>query len=83
MLWVLQRFVLSSSSHFSETLRLRNKPVADSLQSQVVLATCHGAGGRQLINAQFDVLIIDEATQALEAVRPRLPLTHTYLTPSH
>lgn len=35
---------------------------------QVVLATCHSAGGRQLRDHMFDVLIIDEATQALEAV---------------
>ncbi|THU84385.1 P-loop containing nucleoside triphosphate hydrolase protein [Dendrothele bispora CBS 962.96] len=37
-------------------------------ESQVVLATCHSSGGRQLRNHQFDVVIIDEATQALEAV---------------
>ncbi|KAG8995697.1 hypothetical protein FRB94_008851 [Tulasnella sp. JGI-2019a] len=37
-------------------------------RAKIVLATCHSAGGRQLLNAQFDVLIIDEATQALEAV---------------
>ncbi|KAI0050286.1 P-loop containing nucleoside triphosphate hydrolase protein [Auriscalpium vulgare] len=37
-------------------------------ESQVVLATCHSAGGRQLRNEKFDVVIIDEATQALEAV---------------
>ncbi|CCL99352.1 uncharacterized protein FIBRA_01370 [Fibroporia radiculosa] len=37
-------------------------------ESQVVLATCHSAGGRQLRNHKFDVIIIDEATQALEAV---------------
>ena len=36
--------------------------------SQVVLATCHSAGGRQLWNQNFDVVIIDEATQAIEAV---------------
>ncbi|KAG5636874.1 hypothetical protein H0H81_006535 [Sphagnurus paluster] len=36
-------------------------------ESQIVLATCHSAGGRQLWNHDFDVLIIDEATQALEA----------------
>ncbi|KJA25231.1 hypothetical protein HYPSUDRAFT_64818 [Hypholoma sublateritium FD-334 SS-4] len=36
--------------------------------SQVVLATCHSSGGRQLYNQEFDVVIIDEATQALEAV---------------
>lgn len=33
-----------------------------------MLATCHSAGGRQLRNHDFDVVIIDEATQALEAV---------------
>lgn len=44
--------------------------------SQVVLATCHTSGGRQMANQEFDVVIIDEATQALEAVcqfRPLLP----------
>ncbi|KAF4955496.1 hypothetical protein FGADI_4469 [Fusarium gaditjirri] len=35
--------------------------------SKVVLATLHGAGGYQLRNDDFDVVIIDEATQALEA----------------
>jgi DNA polymerase alpha-associated DNA helicase A len=35
--------------------------------SKVVLATLHGAGGFQLREEQFDVVIIDEASQALEA----------------
>lgn len=35
---------------------------------QVVLATCHSAGSKQLNNIQFDVCIVDEATQAVEAV---------------
>ncbi|KAG5978867.1 hypothetical protein E4U55_005825 [Claviceps digitariae] len=35
--------------------------------SKVVLATLHGAGGFQLRNEEFDVVIIDEASQALEA----------------
>lgn len=35
--------------------------------SKVVLATLHGAGGYQLRNEQFDVVVIDEASQALEA----------------
>ncbi|KAG5949542.1 hypothetical protein E4U53_005843 [Claviceps sorghi] len=35
--------------------------------SKVVLATLHGAGGFQLRNDEFDVVIIDEASQALEA----------------
>lgn len=36
-------------------------------ESKVVLATLHGAGGFQLKNEKFDVVIIDEASQALEA----------------
>jgi DNA polymerase alpha-associated DNA helicase A len=36
--------------------------------SQVVVCTCHSSGGRQLFGQNFDVVIIDEATQALEAV---------------
>lgn len=35
---------------------------------QIVLATCHSAGSRQLANMYFDVVCIDEACQALEAV---------------
>jgi DNA polymerase alpha-associated DNA helicase A len=35
--------------------------------SKVVLATLHGAGGFQLRNQLFDVVVIDEASQALEA----------------
>jgi DNA polymerase alpha-associated DNA helicase A len=35
--------------------------------SKVVLATLHGAGGHQLHSEEFDVVIIDEASQALEA----------------
>ena len=35
--------------------------------SMVVLATLHGAGGYQLRAQQFDVVVIDEASQALEA----------------
>ncbi|KAF9450011.1 P-loop containing nucleoside triphosphate hydrolase protein [Macrolepiota fuliginosa MF-IS2] len=37
-------------------------------EAQIVLATCHTSGSRQLLNHEFDVVIIDEATQALEAV---------------
>ncbi|KAJ4496074.1 AAA domain-containing protein [Lentinula edodes] len=37
-------------------------------ESQIVVATCHSSGGRQLRNQEFDVVIIDEATQAIEAV---------------
>ncbi|KAL1673945.1 P-loop containing nucleoside triphosphate hydrolase protein [Schizophyllum commune] len=37
-------------------------------EAQVVLATCHTAGNRQLRSLDFDTVIIDEATQAVEAV---------------
>jgi DNA polymerase alpha-associated DNA helicase A len=35
--------------------------------SKVVLATLHGAGGFHLKGQEFDVIIVDEASQALEA----------------
>lgn len=36
-------------------------------RSKVVLATLHGSGGFQLRDERFDVVLIDEASQALEA----------------
>lgn len=36
-------------------------------ESKVVLATLHGAGGYNLKGQRFDVVIVDEASQALEA----------------
>ncbi|KAI0780930.1 P-loop containing nucleoside triphosphate hydrolase protein [Trametes elegans] len=50
--------------------RQREGGVVESVlkDAQVVLATCHSSGGRQLRTQSFDVVIIDEATQALEAV---------------
>ncbi|KAI2720809.1 hypothetical protein CBS147332_4049 [Penicillium roqueforti] len=49
--------------------RQRQSECVDNLvrESSVVLATLHGAGGHQLKNQKFDVVIIDEASQALEA----------------
>lgn len=49
--------------------REREKECVSTLlrSSKVVLATLHGAGGYQLKNENFDVVIIDEASQALEA----------------
>ena len=42
--------------------------VGDILKaSKVVLSTLHGAGGFHLKNEHFDVVIVDEASQALEA----------------
>jgi DNA polymerase alpha-associated DNA helicase A len=50
------------------------------LNLQIVLATCHTSGGRQLRTHDFDVVIIDEATQALEAVRSDPTLSRCCLT---
>lgn len=49
--------------------RERETKCVDSLvrQSKVVLATLHGAGGFHLKHQNFDVVIVDEASQALEA----------------
>lgn len=49
--------------------RERERNCVDQLVrgSKVVLATLHGAGGFHLKDQQFDVVIIDEASQALEA----------------
>lgn len=49
--------------------RERERKCVDSLVSgsKVVLATLHGSGGFRLRNEEFDVVIIDEASQALEA----------------
>ncbi|KAH7337710.1 AAA domain-containing protein [Rhizoctonia solani] len=50
--------------------RKREKVIVQSVLSEakVVLATCHSSGSRQLTNMRFDVVCIDEACQALEAV---------------
>lgn len=49
--------------------RAREGRVTRSVLShaRIVLSTCHGAGSRQLHRESFDVVIIDEACQALEA----------------
>lgn len=49
--------------------KVREAKCVDGLvrESKVVLATLHGAGGFHLKNQRFDVVIVDEASQALEA----------------
>lgn len=48
--------------------RKRDRQVTSSVldRAQIVLATCHTAGGKQLAHRQYDWIIIDEACQALE-----------------
>jgi DNA polymerase alpha-associated DNA helicase A len=50
-------------------VRVRERNCVDHVVSsaKVHLATLHGSGGRELICRQWDVVIIDEASQALEA----------------
>ncbi|THY53080.1 DNA helicase [Aureobasidium pullulans] len=49
--------------------RQREAKCVDGLvrESKVVLATLHGAGGFHLKNQNFDIVVVDEASQALEA----------------
>lgn len=49
--------------------RIREKKVVDEVltNAQVTISTLNGAGSRNMWNREFDVVIIDEATQALEA----------------
>ncbi|KAI8973348.1 P-loop containing nucleoside triphosphate hydrolase protein [Mycotypha africana] len=49
--------------------RVRERKVVDEVltNAQVTLSTINGAGSKTMMNKEFDVVIIDEATQALEA----------------
>ncbi|KAL7324983.1 hypothetical protein PS15p_210092 [Mucor circinelloides] len=49
--------------------RIREKKVVDEVltNAQVTISTLNGAASRNMWNREFDVVIIDEATQALEA----------------
>ena len=64
-----RRAIYGDIKELRKEFREREKQCVTSLVggSKVVLATLHGAGGYQLRNERFDVVIIDEASQALEA----------------
>lgn len=64
-----RRIIYGEVKELRKEYRWREKLCVTRLvgESKVVLATLHGAGGFQLRNESFDVLIIDEASQALEA----------------
>jgi len=64
-----RRSIYTDMKELRKEYREREKQCVTTLVggSKVVLATLHGAGGFQLRNEQFDVVIIDEASQALEA----------------
>jgi DNA polymerase alpha-associated DNA helicase A len=64
-----RRAIYGDLRELRKEFREREKKCVGTLvgSSKVVLATLHGAGGFQLKNEEFDVVIIDEASQALEA----------------
>ena len=64
-----RRAIYGELKDLRKEFRERESKCVDDLVrgSKVVLATLHGAGGHQLKNQKFDVAIIDEASQALEA----------------
>ncbi|KAL4964836.1 putative DNA helicase [Aspergillus stella-maris] len=64
-----KRAIYQDLKELRKEFRERESKCVDNLVrgSSVVLATLHGAGGYQLRNQKFDVVIIDEASQALEA----------------
>ncbi|KAJ5584619.1 uncharacterized protein N7459_004419 [Penicillium hispanicum] len=64
-----RRAIYDDLKQLRKEFRERESKCVDNLvrESSVALATLHGAGGHQLKNQRFDVVIIDEASQALEA----------------
>ena len=64
-----RRVIYDEMKDLRKELKEREQNCVHSLigNSKVVLATLHGSGGFQLRHEQFDVVIIDEASQALEA----------------
>ena len=64
-----RRAIYGDIKELRKEYRERERQCVSTLvrSSKVVLATLHGAGGHQLRNEHFDVVIIDEASQALEA----------------
>lgn len=64
-----RRLIYADLKELRKEFRERERKCVTDLirSSKVVLATLHGAGGFQLRQEKFDVVIIDEASQALEA----------------
>lgn len=64
-----RKAVYEDIKELRKEFKVREKKCVGTLigSSKVVLATLHGAGGFQMKDEIFDVVIIDEASQALEA----------------
>ena len=63
-----RRVIYADLKRLRKEYREREGRCIDDLMkgSKVVLSTLHGAGGHQVRNQEFDVVVIDEASQALE-----------------
>jgi DNA polymerase alpha-associated DNA helicase A len=64
-----RRQIYTELKELRQEFREREKGCVNNLVggSKVILATLHGAGGFHLKGQEFDVVIVDEASQALEA----------------
>jgi DNA polymerase alpha-associated DNA helicase A len=64
-----KRKIYSELKDLRKDFRAREQNVLNDLlnNAQVVLSTLNGSASKNLYNQKFDILIIDEATQALEA----------------
>ena len=64
-----RRQIYTELKELRQEYRERERGCVNNLvgESKVVLATLHGAGGFHLKGQEFDVVIVDEASQALEA----------------
>ncbi|EFE37584.1 hypothetical protein TRV_07762 [Trichophyton verrucosum HKI 0517] len=82
-----RRAIYGDLKELRKEFRERESKCVDNIVSgsQVVLGTLHGAGGHQLKNQKFDVVLIDEASQAREAQCwiPLLPASRVVLAGDH
>ncbi|KAI8092158.1 P-loop containing nucleoside triphosphate hydrolase protein [Gilbertella persicaria] len=64
-----RRAMYSLVKDLRKDYRVRERKVVDEVlnNAQVTISTLNGAASRNMVNKEFDVVIIDEATQALEA----------------
>lgn len=67
--WSERRGLYGNLKDLRKDFRVRERKVVGEIihGSEVVLSTLNGCGARNMMNQEFDVVIIDEATQALEA----------------
>ncbi|DAA77514.1 TPA_exp: hypothetical protein A8136_6060 [Trichophyton benhamiae CBS 112371] len=82
-----RRAIYGDLKELRKEFRERESKCVDNIVSgsQVVLGTLHGAGGHQLKNQKFDIVLIDEASQAREAQCwiPLLPASRVVLAGDH